>query len=71
MKKSSTMLTQRDLTEILIWSNFLELKERESVFTQHKIKKILDSMKKNNRRAIRVVVTESNQDPKSKETRKK
>ena len=46
MKKSSTMLTQRDLTEILIWSNFLELKERESVFTQHKIKKILDSMKK-------------------------
>ncbi len=70
MKKSSTMLTQRDLKEILIWSNFLELKERESIFTQHKIKKILHSMEKNNRRAVRVVVTESNQDPKSKEKRK-
>ncbi len=67
MKKSSTMLTQRDLQEILVWSNLLGLKERESVFTQHKIKKLLDSMKQNNRRAIRVVVTESNQDHKPSE----
>jgi len=67
MKKSSTMLTKRDLREILIWSDMMGLKQRESVFTQHKIKKILESMEKNNRRAVRVVVTESNQDPKSKE----
>jgi len=69
MKKSSTMLTQRDLQEILVWSNLLGLKERESVFTQHKIKKLLDSMKQNKRRAVRVVVTKSNQD--SKPTDKK
>ena len=67
MKKSSTMLTQRDLAEILVWSNLLGLKERESVFTQHKIKKLLDSMKQNKRRAVRVVVTESNQDHKPSE----
>ena len=67
MKKSSTMLTQRDLAEILVWSNLLGLKERESVFTQHKIKKLLDSMKQNKRRAVRVVVTESNQDSKPSE----
>ena len=67
MKKSSTMLTQRELQEILVWSNLLGLKERESVFTQHKIKKLLDSMKQNKRRAVRVVVTESNQDSKPSE----
>jgi len=67
MKKSSTMLTQRDLQEILVWSNLLGLKERESVFTQHKIKKLLDSMKQNKRRAVRVVVTKSNQDSKPSE----